>query len=294
VSARILNVSPDEYHRDPCPTPSLSASMAKLLLKSRKLAWLRHPKLGAIPRVASSSMTTGSLLNDMLLGMTHRIVVIDAPDFKTKAAREARDLALATNNLPVTTAAYGEAEATVAVIQRKLQERGISLSGQSEVAIAWEELASGGERAGEAVLCRGQLDHLILSEDSATIYDLKTTRSAEPDECAWSMVKYGYDIQHAAYTRAVAKLRPQLAGRVRMQFLFIELGETDPEEIMITPVEPSGAFKELGRAKWQRAVDRWAQCLKTGEWSEYVPNGQVAVVDPPARALAAELGESAE
>jgi hypothetical protein len=287
--ARIIEgCTPSTYHGDPCAKPSFSSSTAKSLLKARRKAWLGHPKLGAIPRRATKAMDAGSIVNDLLLGIEGRIMVVDADDFKTKAAKEQRDAAVAAGKVPIVRAKYDEAVAVVDVLRRKLGERGVALSGRSEVAIEWDEVASG---TGEAVLCRGQLDHLIIDEHRATIYDIKKIESAALEDVALAMVRYGHDIQWAAYTSAVEKLRPDIAGRVDFQFLFVELGDSDPEESMISPVRPDGAFREMGRRKWQRAVDGWAESMRTGIWDEYVPVGQVATVSPPAWALRKELEE---
>lgn len=46
MTAELQTMSAEAYHQDPAPQPSLSSSIAKILLdQSPRHAWLAHPKL---------------------------------------------------------------------------------------------------------------------------------------------------------------------------------------------------------------------------------------------------------
>jgi hypothetical protein len=282
MTARVLDVSQAAYHADPLPTPSLSSSIAHLLVsQSPKHAWLAHPRLGGGAPKRSRTLDTGSMAHELLLGCGKGIEVIDADDFKTKAAREARDAAYAVGKVPVLRDDLSDAQTVVEALKGQLLDLHINLDGDSEVPLTWEEETMHGGK----VLCRGMLDHLIL--DAGVIYDVKTIRSANPKVCQKHMLEYGYDIQWAAYTSAVGKLRPALEGRTDFVFLFCEL---EPP-YCITPVRPSGSMRQLGSSKWNRAVESWAFCLATGKWRGYAEG--IIEIDAPEYAIANELGSAA-
>jgi hypothetical protein len=252
-----------------------------LISESPKHAWLAHPKLGGARSSQSRTFDTGKLIHELILGKGGGFSVIDADDFRTKLAKEARDGAYAAGLVPVLRDDVTAARAVVKALSAQLDELGIKFRGQSEVAISWEETtAHGGE-----VVCRCMMDHLII--DDGTIYDVKTIRSANPKVCQRHMLEYGYDVQWAAYTSALSHLVPDLAGRTDFVFLFCEV----EEPYCITPVRPSGSMRQLGQSKWDRAVESWAFCMASKKWRGYADS--IIEIEAPPWAIAQELGSEA-
>lgn len=250
-NARILPIKAAEYHKDPCETPSLSSSIANVLLSSSPLhAWARHPKLGARSEPDTSATTGGTLLHQLLLG-GDGIEVIEAADFRSKAAQEARDRAISAGLKPILRQKYDEISDAAEIIKAKLTARGIEFVGQSEVVGTWMQ---GG------VQCRCMIDHLIL--DEATIYDVKSITEADPRICARHVYDYGYHVQRAAYISFVEALRPDLVGRVQFKWLFAELDY--PHDVIVAT--PDGAMKETGEAGWKLALQTWGDCVSSGNW----------------------------
>jgi hypothetical protein len=102
MSARILNVSEAAYHADPCGSPSLSQSIAHTLItQSPRHAWLEHPRLGGQQRVSSKVMDEGSILHKLLLGAGAQFEMVVADDWRTKAAKEARDVIIAGGRIAI-------------------------------------------------------------------------------------------------------------------------------------------------------------------------------------------------
>jgi hypothetical protein len=285
VTARILpRMSAAEYHRDPCAVPSLSSSCAATLLsKSPYHAWLGHPKLGGVQREATEEMNAGSLMHAIVLGQTDEIEIIEAENFRTKAAQEARDKAHAAHRVPVLRATYEDAEALAAEVTAALTALGMPLPGESEVSIEWTEDTHLGP-----VVCRCRMDHLWL--DAGIVLDLKSCRSAHPRAIQSHCYEFGYDVQRAAYTSALRQLRPECAGRERFMFLFVEaLPEGSKRRAICQPVELDGSFRALGVKRWARACETWAECLKSGRWPAYSDHeGDSMFVDAPGWALAQE------
>lgn len=271
-------MTPAEYHADPCAKPSLSASIANVLCERSPLhAWHVHPKLGGRPCESTKEMNEGSLIHRLMLGVGTGVEVIAADNFKTKLAREARDAAIEAGLVPVLERELHRLQRVADTLTARLREEyGIVLSGQKEVVVTWREMALSGD-----VECRGMLDHW----DSPLIDDLKRISSADPDTIAKHVVKYGYAIQEAAYRRGIEQTFPELAGRVRFRFIFFETREP----YAITPVELAGSAREFGEARWRRAVETWAQCLSENHWPAYTDG--VLRIEAPAWALAKEMVE---
>lgn len=270
---RIVQVDADTYHSDPCPRPSLTASIAGTLVGRSPLhAWLAHPKLGARPIEPTRTMDFGTVVHTLLFGAGKGIQMIDADNYRAKAAQEARDRALNAGLVPILSHELDVAQAMVNAIALQLDGIGIALDGQSEMTVVWEE-----ESALGPVLCRGMMDHVWI--DQGRILDLKTIRNAHPSKCQRHFVEYGYHIQWAAYTSALRALRPDLAGREDFLFLFVE----SEYPYCVTPVRPDGTMRELGERRWRRAVELWARCLADNVWPPYTT--EPIWIEAPAWAL---------
>jgi hypothetical protein len=252
-----------QYHADPCAAPSLSSSIAHLLVaKSPAHAWLAHPRLGAQPVASTPAMDEGTLLHELILRPSEaqeRLVVVTADNWRTKAAQEQREAARAEGKLAILERDLMAAlQASVEILNR-FRGLGVVLSGASEVAAFWQEHASDGT----VVQCRGMFDHVLRAE--GVIYDLKKSRTAHPKAIPKHVESYGYHIQATAYRRALEQIEPQHAGRVQFRWLFVEA----VAPYGVTVAEPAGSMRALGDACWSQAVDTWAQCLATGEWPGY-------------------------
>lgn len=259
----LVAMPPEQYHADPCAAPSLSSSIAHLLVaKSPAHAWLAHPKLGAQPVESTAAMDEGTLLHELILRPSEaqqRLVVVTADNWRTKAAQEQRDTARAEGKLALLERDLMAALQASVEILRRFRDLGVVLSGASEVAAFWQERASDGT----VVQCRGMFDHVLRTE--GVIYDLKKSRTAHPKAIRKHVEGYGYHIQATAYRRALEQIEPGHAGRVQFRWLFVEA--TAPYGV--TVAEPAGSMRALGDACWSQAVDTWAQCLATGEWPAY-------------------------
>lgn len=278
---RLWAPTADEYHADATgdPRPSLSASCATTIVtRSPFHAYVEHPRLGAFKRTSTDRQDLGSLIHRLVLGNGADVVGVDADDWRTKAAKEEREAIRAAGKIPVLLGKLQAAEEMVEAIRCQLDGFGISLDGQSEGAAVWEEESSHGP-----VLCRGMMDHLII--DEGRIYDLKTTECAHPSAIQRCMVSRGSDIQFAAYTSAVRALRPELAGREDFVFIYVE---TEYPYAM-TPVRPNGAMREMGAARWRRAVETWGSCLMRDTWPGYAT--AILDIEPPGWALHQEMME---
>lgn len=284
MSTIITPITPNEYHRDPCPAPSLSSSVAKVLVSQSPLhAWSCHPRLGGTPRVTTSSMAFGTLIHAILLaeeGMPSPVDVIEADDFRTKAAQSARDESIAKGKTPIARPKFDEAAEVAGELIERFRALGLwPLVGKKEHVLQWQS---------EGVWCRAMLDVLELDpKNRAVITDLKSTANASPKAIARSMIDYGYDIQQHAYIEGVTANYPALAGRVEFRFVFFEL---EPP-YAVTPAVVAGSMAELGASRWNRAKQTWRECLRSGRWPGYAVSEPMRI-EAPAWALVDEMEHS--
>jgi hypothetical protein len=273
MGARILNVTEQEYHNDPCPTPSLSKSIAHLMISKSPLhAWAAHPRLGGIRRLPTAVMNDGTVLHKLILGKGAEIEVINVDAFRTDRAKALRDAAIEANRVPVKIADYEELSQAAIKMTASFSALGYEFTGESEVAIEWTETLGSGSAAVSA-LCRCRIDHVFMND--GVIYDIKKVRSANEWDATKAVEEYGHDIQHVAYRRALTALRPEHRAP-RLVFL---LAEFEPP-YAVNHIELDAIWEDIGAMKWNKAVATWAHCLARGSWTGYA-GPEPTIVTPP-------------
>lgn len=196
------------YHVDPVRIPSLSSTTVRAAIDgSMWHAWHQHPRLN--PRYTpkqKDKFDLGSAAHEIMLLDGGRLKVIDAPDYKTKAAQLAKAEARLAHDIPILAhqldAATDMAHAGFKQIRSSEQHSHAFSpeSGKSEVMIVWQEL--------NGVWCRALLDFLVTPEEKAeflTIYDYKRTESsAQKPKFTRHAQSMGYDIQDAFHSRGAS------------------------------------------------------------------------------------------
>lgn len=261
------DLAEEAYHADPCPTPSLSSHTAMTIIGETLMhAWRRHPRSPTFsPYVPGGAADRGTAAHTLLFG-GKAIDAIQADDFRTTAAREARDRARASGRVPLLAR---DAEAILAMIgparERFAQlHEGDYLCEQSAL---WQT-GTGWRRA--------RMD--TLSTNRALIVDYKTTEGAvDAISCERRIADMGLQIQAAAYVDAVEALHPELVGRVR--FIF-QWQEQRAPFALSPPIEMSEAFMTLGRAQWQAAGQLWDKALLHGAFPGFSSYAHIACPPP--------------
>lgn len=253
------DIPESDYHADPCETPSLSASIAKILTEqSPAHAWLAHPKLGGQAPEPTKDMDRGTLMHALVLRQNVKVSIVPFENYRTDKAKALRDSARAQGAIPILERELAEYKETADHLRERLRLKyGLELNGKSEVVIVWDEQTDDGE----LVRCRGRLDHLILPR----ILDLKFPTDASPDAVEKKVSSLDYQIAGAAYTSAVEHVFPDLAGRVTFELFNCEAFKPYAS----TRADFAGSMRELGRMKWRRAVNTWARCLRKNHWPDY-------------------------
>lgn len=253
------------YFRDPCPEPSLSQSIGKIAVEQSGMhAAVQHPRMTtaeAEPEDYKKPKAIGNAAHKLMLGRGRDVAIIKADDFRTKAAKEARDDATAAGRLPILEAHFAEAELIVRTGKAYLakhEDRDAFTNGSGEVVIAWEE---------DGLWFRSLIDW--LSDDLRTVDDYKTTAmSVAPHVLGFRAEAGGWHVQAAFIERGLDILDPAGAGRRR--FRFIPQEQDAPYALVSMHMDEH--WLTMGRKVVDAAVTRWRAVLRGG-WNGYPLKG---------------------
>ena len=251
-----------EYFADPCPAPSLTQTVAKILLNRSPLhAWHAHPRLNPDFRADDDTKyDIGNVAHRLLLDRGKELLVLDHDDWRTRAAKEAREQAAAAGRLAVLGKHVERASAMVRAAREALDAAGIGGAfqpgkGHSEAVIAWQEPAG--------FWCRSMIDWLG-EPPPAFVYDYKTTSaSAAPHAIGRLLADAGWDVQAAMIERGLQTLRPD----ARYCFRFV--AQEDEPPFAVTICQLSESIMTMGRKKLAVALRLWQRALATGRWPGY-------------------------
>ena len=111
----VYDIPAEIYHADPCPEPSLSSSVATALIdRSPRHAWQAHPRLNPVHEPDNrQDFDLGKAAHALLLEGRDVAEIVDAADYRTKAAREARDAAYAAGKTPLLAHQWQDVEAMI-------------------------------------------------------------------------------------------------------------------------------------------------------------------------------------
>lgn len=254
-----------DYYADPCPSPSLTQSIAKLLIdRSPAHAWHAHPRLNAAHEAWNPTrFDLGNAAHWHLTGRGRMMEVVEADDWRTKAAQAARAEAITTGRLAVLRKDFDRAGDMAAAALDQLDHLGIAIdwhpdAGSGEAVIAWRDDARNG------IWCRALIDW--LPHDRAVVYDYKTTRaSAAPHAVGARIADDGWCVQAAMHECGLDALEPQHAGRRKHRFV---VQECEPP-YALTVVELTEGDLTLGRKQLAYALDLWQRCMETSAWPGY-------------------------
>ena len=266
------DMSEEDYHKDPAPTPSLSSSTLRTLVGST-LAHAReeHPRLRSVEKPASDAMDKGKLIHQLVMDRGTELVRIDAKDWRTKDAKAERDAARAEGKIAILEADYQEVLPSIATIQDFLRQLpGNPMDPEAytnEIPCFWrEELPVWG---------RMLLDFMPRqASPSAIIYDLKTSAMGSQVKMAAKRLQDAlYPIQAAWYCRGYKKL-----FGIWPRFVFL-CAEVKPP-FGIVPIEFDGEALMYASDRIDTAVERWSLALETDSWPAYPPKIQRVGLKP--------------
>lgn len=258
-----------DYFADQCPTPSLTQSIAKILVaQSPRHAWIAHPKLNPKwEQVEEKKYDVGNIAHSLLLGRGKKLVVIQGDDWVAdrKEKTRLREEAANQGKIGVLSRDYDLAVAMVNAAWHQLDDRGY----RSDFFVDVDKTQPGdGEVVAAALVdgiwMRALVDWLLRNK--RRVYDLKTTsRSAAPHALELMPEDMNWDLQAAMHERLLDVLDPDNAGR--REHLFIVQENYEP--FALTVVKLTEASLTMGRKKLAHAERIWAECLRSDHWPLY-------------------------
>ncbi len=251
----------ERYHADPVPGGSLSSSEIKDLLPPSCPAKYRYNKDHG--RKDKAVFDFGRAAHRIVLGAGEDIVEIEANDWRTKAAKEARDEARAEGKSPVLSREFEVITEMAAALRSNPVAAALLApgSGRPEATMVWQDSETG-------VMHRARLDWMRDHRPGHryVIPDYKTTDRADPEAFARTADNFSYPTQADLYLDGVRHLLavPDPA------FVFIAQEKTPPYLVSVFELDHVAMSIGAVRNRWARAVYR--DCTASGTWPAYVPD----------------------
>lgn len=252
-------ISEADYRADPCPVPSLTQSLAKIIIeRAPEHAWTACSRLN--PHFEAEDDTKfdiGNAAHSIVLGRGKDFEVIDF-DYWSPKAKLAREEAAANGKIAILTHQFEQASDMANALWLKLrkhQDADAFANGDAEVMIAWEE---------DGIWFRSLIDW--LHTDLRTVDDLKTTgMSIAPHVLGMRAEAAGWHIQAAFIERGLDHLDAAGAGRRLYRFV---AQETDkPHAVNVMHMDEQ--WMTMGRKKVTAAIGAWTVCTKLNRWPGY-------------------------
>jgi PDDEXK-like domain of unknown function (DUF3799) len=263
----------DLYHADPCARPSLSRSVAVLMLdRSPWHAWEAHPRLNPEYEAEDErKFDLGTSAHLAMLGDKKEFRIIESDSYRSFAAKRARQVALASGQVPVLVGDHKRVLKMVRAARTQLtahdEAYGAFTDGKPEVTLIWNEKING-----IVIWCRIRLDW--LPDDLLRFPDYKSTLgSAHPDHWAAMAYREGIEFQAAFYLRGIRKLL-----KCDPFFDFVVQESYPPYALSVISLTP--AALAMAERDVERALEMWAWCMQRGQWPGYP--SKICYIDPPA------------
>lgn len=254
----VYDMPDDAYHADPVAGGSLSSTGARRLLPPSCPAKFRY--LADHPEI-KRDYDLGRAAHHLVLGTGPELVVIDAANYKTKAAQQARDDAHADGAVPLLPHEHEQVVAMADAIRAHPFASALFRpgGGRAEQTLVWRDRRTG-------IMRRARLDWLpdaAASKPRMILPDYKTCASAEPSEIERAIHKFGYHMQGDFYTDGVYEL-----GLARSVAFVLVCQEKNPPYV-VTVVQIHPDTLAAGAVLNDYAIEVYRQCTATGRWPGY-------------------------
>lgn len=241
---------PDEvYHSD---LNSLSSSGARLLVTPSNPALFVYAQTH---KVYKRAYDLGHAVHLFVLGEGATISVVNADDWKTKAAREKRDRAYALGLTPLLPHEYAKAKTMANAVLGHPLGRVLFAEGQAEASLYWTDTETG-------IRCRARPDFIPARSFGGRrlFVDLKTTKDSNPAKFARSVADYGYHVQQVWYTDGAR----EIGLDDNCGFVFVNVDVEPPHLVSVVQLDAEAI--EIGGDIKRRALRTYARCAETGVW----------------------------
>lgn len=248
------DLTAEQYHAD---KTSISSTGLRALLPPGCPAQFKYDRDNPAP--PKREFDLGNAVHAAVLGNGSDIVEIEYPDYKTLAARADKLRAYDEGKVPLLPKEKQQVDAMAAAVRRHRDAGPLFAPGMgiAERSIYWTDPATG-------VRCRVRPDWLIIRPEVTVIVDLKTTADANPEACSKAIESYSYHQQGALYVDGV-----QAAGLAPEGARFFVAFQSKKAPYLITLRELKDQDQDIGRARNERALRIYADCVASDEWPDW-------------------------
>jgi PDDEXK-like domain of unknown function (DUF3799) len=254
IEPGVYDMDADTYHA----RPELSSSGARRLLPPSCPALFEHERTRT--RAPKKIFDVGHAAHMLVLGEGPAIRLIDADDWRTKAAKTARDAAYADGAVPLLPIDYEQVQAMADAIRVHPAASALLMpdTGRPERSLFWIDPRTG-------MRLRARLDWLPNACGARMIVpDYKTCAKGDLVSIGRSIYTYGYHQQASWYLDAVRALG--LAGD---DAVFVLICQEKTAPYLVTVVQVDAMALLIGADRNRRAIDRFAECTACGRWPGY-------------------------
>ena len=198
----------------------------------------------------------GTLAHALILEGTldHLVAPLPFPDYRTKAAREARDLAYSAGMIPVNESEQETMMGPIEAMRDAVFDHPIAAElftcHQPEVSLFWEQGGVG---------MKARVD--ALHQSKGIMADLKTVRSARPNDFRKQISDLGYYIQGTHYRNG-----GKAVTGFEMDWYFVAVQKTEPYTVSVHKLSQDAL--DHGQRRIEYAIQRYKQTQETG-WTGY-------------------------
>lgn len=244
----IYDIPEADYHADPVPGGSLSASTAKALLADGGPARYRH--LRDHPEPPTPEMELGTVAHGLVLGTGVPVAEVEAENWRGGDAKKAAAEARERGAVPLLTRDAEVVRAMAAALRRNPTAAALldGERGDPEVSAFWIDR--------EWRIWRRARFDLLPHPGRArvpVITDYKTCRDASPAGFARAVADFGYYIQAAQYCEAWRATYGTEAA-----FTLVAQEKTPP--YLAATYQLDAEALAIGRFRLERAMEIWRDC----------------------------------
>lgn len=219
-------------------------------LKTLAMKTPAHYKHESEHQVFKDEWNIGTAAHSLILeNDTTNIVVLDFPNYTTKAAKEAKAAVIADNKQPLLAKEWEQVQAMRDSVMNHPVAGQLFSGHVPERSIFWEQ-------DGMKYKVRPDALHPDL------IVDLKTTVDASPDEFGRKAYDFGYFVSAALYQEGVR----QVTGK-KLPFVFVNVEKTAPYLVSVTELDEDAL--DFGHMMIERGSRIYKECTESGVWPGY-------------------------
>ena len=232
-----------EYH---AASWALGSTSLKRLATQPPAVWKWESENPSRP---SAPLVLGTAAHSLILeDDTPGLSIVNAEDWRSKTAREAREAAYAEGTVPLLAKEFAVVEAMREAVMAHPHAARL-LTGHVAERSYFAEI--------DGVPVKARLDAL----KGSTVVDLKTT-SADLGSIERTVASFGYHVQQAHYTDVI-----EACGQPVDDFVFIFVSTAAPHLVRVVRLEECAV--DLGREQARHALAVWKHCTETDTWPGY-------------------------